>query len=139
MQYAYIVFRQMSDVDLVLNVYEKYGASRRCCMSCVSCCKCCNNNSKFKKWRDEYESLQLYGRFLEIKRASDPSMIKWNNLGSSKLRRCACISLNWIIALLLMAMTLIGVVYLKWQTDQMEASLLPRVNCPIDSGDDVFK
>jgi len=57
MQYAYIVFRQMSDVDLVLDVYEKYGASRRCCMCCVKCCKCCYDNTKFKRWREEYESL----------------------------------------------------------------------------------
>ena len=44
-------------------------------------------------------------------------MIKWNNLGAGRLRRWGCKAFNWMLALLLMGMTLVGVVWLKWSTD----------------------
>ena len=49
---------------------------QKCCFK--SCCYCCTKD------REEMEAKLFQGQMLSVKRASDPSLINWQNLGITK-------------------------------------------------------
>ena len=99
MKCAYVVFRSMEGAARCRQVYSAGLWSR------FKLCCTCNRN---------YRKLLLNGKYLQVTRATDPTLILWENLGYSlKERRL----LAFFISLVTLAMVMVCVsvyVFGRW-------------------------
>lgn len=58
---------------------------------------------------------------LTVKRASDPSLINWQNLGITKCQRRCRVFISSIIAIMLLLGTTFALVYAKYQQSQLSS------------------
>jgi len=91
---AYVVFRSMEGKERVERAYNRLKGTRRCTLFCTSCC----SNRK-------YRNLILQGKFLNVREARDPSLILWENLGSTKYEQSLRIFVASIVGIILLAIT----------------------------------
>jgi hypothetical protein len=55
----------------------------------------------------------FFNKWPEIDSACQPDNINWENLGFSAKRRNLCTCFNWLVALILIIASLLGMVYFK--------------------------
>ena len=84
---AFIVFRSNEGVARAEQAYMLSAWSR--CWLWVTC--------RSKRYRDK----QLLGKYLSVKRAIDPSLILWENLGYSQKERILRTTITSVVALIL--------------------------------------
>ena len=113
-RYAYLVFRSMDSVGFVERAYEDHGCCKRCCIM-GPCGKCCCNQK-----REEMEKKHLFKAWPVVEVACEPDNIKWENLGYSKNARRCRICFNWMIALILLIMSFVGIVILKIEVKKLK-------------------
>mmetsp|Transcript_1780 Transcript_1780/g.3133 ORF Transcript_1780/g.3133 Transcript_1780/m.3133 type:complete len:347 (-) Transcript_1780:1353-2393(-) len=125
-RYAYVVFRQTDAPEIALKAYDIGSFKFWLTMSCFGDC-CCRRQKKslmrkhlFKKWPQ-----------LEV--AGEPDNIKWENLGYSGFERNLRSSISWLVALLLIAAALIGIVIFKEKTSELKEEFNTDITCPDDS------
>lgn len=96
-KYAFVVFRSMEGMARILNAYSLTRVERLWLY--ITC-----------RWKNFSDKL-FYGSYLDVKKAIDPSLILWENLGSSMWWRALRIVFIAIVAALLLSVTLIINVY----------------------------
>lgn len=65
------------------------------------------------KEREELKKKHIFKKYPDISEACNPDNINWHNLGYGKNYRNFMIMVNWLIAILMIAISLYGVVSLK--------------------------
>lgn len=131
-RYAYITFRSKEAVELVKRSYSRYGKCTRCCVMC--CCK-----SQCKKQRAELEKKHIFKNYPVITESCQPDNINWQNLGYGNAYRQLMVACNWLIAIIMIAISLAFIVWLKQETIRLKKEYNIDVNCPADSGSGDFK
>lgn len=120
-RFAYVVFRSMDAMDHVFRAY-KIGACKRCCiMKCGCCCK---------QKQAELKKLHFFKRWPNIEVACEPDNIKWFNLGTNAAERRIRAGIIWLIAILLICASLIGIVIMKEKTDELKKKFNTDFVCP---------
>lgn len=132
-RYAYVTFRSKDAIKMVKSSYKRYGACTRFwVMNC--CCKgCC------KKEREELKKKYIFKRFPEITDACQPDNINWQNLGYGNVFRSFMKVVNWLIAIIMLAISLYLVILLKQEVTRLKKEFNINVVCPQQSGTDQFK
>ena len=69
MRFAYVTFRSMDGLDMVMKAYE-VGACKRKCTMC--CCRCC-----CPKYRESLEKKHFFKKWPQLNKACEPDNIKW--------------------------------------------------------------
>mmetsp|Transcript_10771 Transcript_10771/g.13489 ORF Transcript_10771/g.13489 Transcript_10771/m.13489 type:complete len:104 (+) Transcript_10771:2021-2332(+) len=85
----------------------------------TNCQRCCFRFCCCTKDREEFEAKLFRGHFLKVKRAAEPSLILWKNLGISKWQRRCRIFFSTIIAIILLFATTLALVYAKYQENKL--------------------
>jgi hypothetical protein len=123
-RFAYVVFRSMDAYDIVLNAYKEVGSCNRCCaMSCFGSCCCSARQAELKK-------MHFFKKWPKINQASEPDNIKWENLGYSNKSRNTRSCILWLIAIVLIIASLIGIVIMKNRTTELKQEFKLNVPCP---------
>jgi hypothetical protein len=125
-KYAFITFRDMQGMETVKKAYSMGVIERWLKTSCFGSC-CCESDKK------RIERLKFKGKWLKVVEACDPDNIKWQNLGYSGKYRRTMSCLVWLIAVVLILISLIGIVIFKEQTDRLEKKFASDVICPANS------
>ena len=74
-KYAYVTFRSMHDMNRVLKAYNV--SKRYRCLVNYLCCCCCTEEKK------KLQERVFYNQWIDVRKASEPDEIKWENLGVS--------------------------------------------------------
>jgi hypothetical protein len=98
------------------------GKCKRCCILSFGCC--CSQ--KHKELKRKY----FFKQWPRITNACDPDNIKYENLGFSKKSRVCRISFVWLIAIIMLVLSLIGIVFMKNKTEELKKSFNTDVVCP---------
>ena len=123
MSYAYITFRSMDALDLVKKSYSRYGACQRFCI--LKCCTCCCNKS-----REEIKKKHIFKKLPEITNACTPDNINWHNLGYGAKYRSCMVGINWLIAILMVILSLAFIVVLKQEATRLKKEYKTDIVCP---------
>ena len=113
-KYAYIVFRSMEGMARAVNAYQL--------------------NSFERLWLDltcrrgKYKSRNFLDRYLDVKQAVDPSLILWENLGSSIWHRAQRVVVITFVSFLLLCITLMINVYTQYKERELKA-YNPQIQC----------
>lgn len=106
---AYVVFKDMDDVDAIIKAYDQ-GACKRCCI------RTCGS----KEQKDLLNSKYIFKKWPVLDRAPLPEDIKWENLGYSsnnrRIRRCG---VNFV-AFILLLIALVVLAGVEVETDKMK-------------------
>jgi hypothetical protein len=71
--------------------------------------------------RKNYKSQLFFGKYLDVKQAVDPSLILWENLGSSIWHRAYRIVIITFVSCLLLSVTLMINVYTQYKERELKA------------------
>jgi len=104
-KYAFITFRNMEAVRLVKEAYQIGFWNRKCTLCFGSCC--CSK--KYKAMRKKH----FFNKLPNIEDACQPDNINWDNLGFTAFRRNICTGFNWLVAVILIIGSILGMVYFK--------------------------
>jgi len=119
----------MDALNLATNAYRlgSCGSCKKCCiLSCFGDCCCSESKRRLKK-------KHLFGKWPGVSVAGLPDNIKWENLGyTAKERRCRA-GFSWLIALVLMIISIGGMLIFKQQTEELKENFNTDVACPEDS------
>lgn len=121
-RFAYIVFRSMEGVNYIDDAY-RIGKCRRCC---ILKCSCCYD----KKVVESVKSKHFFGAWPEISVAEDPDNIKWTNLGYTKRQRAFRVCILWLLAVVLIILSLTGIVIMKDYTTELKKKFNQEIVCP---------
>ena len=108
-RYAYIVFRSMDALNLAIGAYNlgSCGSCKKCCiLSCFGDCCCSQAKKRLRK-------KHIFGKWPGINVAGLPDNIKWENLGYTAKERRVRAAFSWLIALILIAISIVGIVVFK--------------------------
>mmetsp|Transcript_11586 Transcript_11586/g.17526 ORF Transcript_11586/g.17526 Transcript_11586/m.17526 type:complete len:308 (+) Transcript_11586:1666-2589(+) len=125
-RYAYVVFRNMDATEMALKAYTIGTCKRKCIMSCFGNCCCL-------KARKKLERKHFFSSWPRINRACMPDNIKWENLGYTAKERNTRSAIAWLIALVLILVSIIGIVILKNKTDELKKEFNTDIQCPENS------
>ena len=89
-------------------------------------CSCCFD----KKVVQSLKAKHFFGAWPEISVAEDPDNIKWTNLGYTKNQRAIRVCILWLLALILIILSLTGIVIMKDYTTELKKKFNTEVVCP---------
>lgn len=113
---AYVMLRSMEGKERAINAY-KVGSCRRWCLTNLCC-----QGGRFK-------SKMFMGKWLRVKEAKAPDIIKWENLRSSRSERCFRALGTSLLSLLLIAGTFVLLLVAQYYQKEMQ-SYSPQIECP---------
>jgi len=123
-KFAYITFRNMDTVDLILDSYDDDGCCNRCCVMSFGSCFCENEKAALSK-------KHFFKTWPEVIRADEPDNIKWENLGVTKFSRRIRVCFTWLVAAGLILLSLIAILIMKdWASNLKENYSTNTVICP---------
>lgn len=100
----------MHDMNHVLKAYNV--SKRYRCLVNYLCCCCCGEERKRLQQR------LFYDQWIDVRKASEPDEIKWENLGVSSKSRCFRRFLVWLLAAIILLAATIGMVQFKVYGDK---------------------
>ena len=98
---AFVVFKSMEGCERVLRAYK----NKRLNTVFYGLCYCFINKEKYQK-------KLFHGKYLKIDKAIEPSLIMWENLGTTPFVRFLRFVGTSLVALLLLGLTVAGVLLL---------------------------
>lgn len=122
-KYAFVVFRHMDgsrDAVRLLSVRWIY----RFFVGTV-CCKCCCGRRQ-----KELKKKMFKGKWLDVRKASDPDEIKWENLGYSWISIKIRMLLSWTSALILIFLALYALIAMTNWSEDIKEEIQTNINCP---------
>ena len=111
---SYTTFMSMNGQAKALNAF-KIPKARRCCM--IFCCS-----------KNKLEHKYFEGRWLEVERAPEPSIINWENLAVGPCNQCVRKLFIALISIILMAASFALILIAK-QEEKTARSQIPDINC----------
>jgi hypothetical protein len=97
---AYVVFRSMEGPARLLKGLDK----SKCTRGCLRCFSCCSS-----KYKDNIHHKYFQNTWFKARKAVDPTMIIWQNLGYSECNRCVRTLIITLISGALVLGTLIAI------------------------------
>lgn len=123
----------MDAVKLVKQSYARYDwTTRYAILRCISKNKC-------NKQRQEILRKHFFMKYPSISSACDPDNINWENLSHGHIYRGIMKMINWVIAIVMIILSLLLVILLKQETMRLKKEFNTSIVCPKDSISDTFK
>lgn len=113
---AYIVFKSMEGAERCLQAY-RYHYMKWLCFRCCACC-----------FKVSYDNKMFHDNWLHVDKAIEPSLIMWENLGYNRQDRCKRIFCTTLIAILLLAVTVLFILLIRSQKSGLR-NFAPEINC----------
>lgn len=104
-RFAYIVFRSMDGAEAVLDAYKVSWIKRFCIMKFGGAC-CIDSQKAMKR-------LHFFKRWPNVRVACDPDNINWFNLKTKLTERRIRSAIVWLIAIIIVLLSITGIVYFK--------------------------
>jgi hypothetical protein len=120
-KYAYIVFREVYSKDVCLEAYNISNGFRALAKFCKCCC-----SRRYKKIQNNY----FYDRWVGSSYSGLPDEINWQNIKYTMKNRRIRKLVIWIIAIVLILAGILGVVYMKNQSDVLSKEFKTNIICP---------
>jgi hypothetical protein len=94
------------------------------CVGKVCCAQCCGRRRKALKQKE------FKGQMLELRKASDPDEIKWENLGYKQVNRKLRVFASWLSALALILVALYALLEMREKSETLTAEFDTGIVCP---------
>lgn len=89
----------------------------------------CQNKKK------ELKRLHFFKKWLKVSEAIEPDNIKWENLGYKKTYRKSMVAINWLVAIVILFVSMLLIVLFKVTATEAKTDAGPTQGC----GGDVTK
>ena len=86
----------------------------RSCIVTICCACCCDGRQRALKKKS------FKGKWLDVRKASDPDEIKWENLGYTPLSITIRMLFSWIAALILICVALYGLLAMTAKSEELK-------------------